>query len=1167
MLGPIVFEHLLNERMPFCFGKIFPLFLNDFSCLFFHFLHCFSVNLFQDKSFSPVLEMQTREGSSKNLKIEDFQFFRDSHQPEKKRAPRSRYPLSINHKNIAEKYPPGKRPKRALISLIRNKELLGCCFNKNTSNATSSSIKSANGSLLTVNGNSELFYYLAQPKPYCLKLIQMPDSDRIQKLKKNYYFADPPFDQLMKNRINKVLLLCSNYDAFMLEEDGRIDEQIFNEYVSLNLRYPPQFVQARSSEEAFSILQNGNIDLIVNMLSIQGMDPFLLNKEIKAKYPGIPVVVLTPFSREVSVKLDKEDLSAVDHVFCWLGNADLLLAIIKLIEDKMNVEYDVQSVGVQVIILVEDSVRFYSSYLPIIYKIIFNQSKEFMQEGLNEHQKMLRMRGRPKILLTNTYEQALKYYIKYKSNLLGIISDIAYKKGGVLFKEAGIQLCRKVKADDHLMPILLQSSDTENEEIARELKAGFINKNSKTLIQELKQFIIKYFAFGDFIFQDPETFEELNRATDLQSLQQKLFEIPDATLEYHIKRNHFSKWLNARALFSIAQLFKQLTHEDFEDLDEVRRFLFDTIASFRRTKGRGIIADYNRDRFDEYLIFTRIGEGGLGGKARGLAFVDMILKRHNLLEKFENTIITIPRTVVLSTDVFDDFMEDNNLHYIALSDRSDDEILNAFVESRLPFRIHEDLLAFINVVKNPIAIRSSSLLEDSHYQPFAGIYNTFMIPKVENNERLMIEMLSHAVKCVYASVFFKDSKTYMEATKNVIDQEKMAIVLQEVTGRQYNGRFYPNISGVARSLNYYPIAPEKAEEGIAEIALGLGKYIMDGGVTLRFSPAHPERIIQLSSPKNALRETQKHFFALDLKATSFKPSTNDGINLFKLKIDEAEPDGTLRHAASTYSFEHDTISEGTYIKGKKVITFANILKHKQFPLAEILQELLSTGSKAMNKPIEIEFAVNLDVPKGHPRIFSFLQIRPIMEHKDASKINIDKVDKETGILWSEHALGNGEIRGLHDILYVKPDAFDPANTKEIAQRVGVINQHFLDQQINYILIGPGRWGSSDPWLGIPVKWPQISGARLIVEAGLENYRIDPSQGTHFFQNLTSFHVGYFTINAYIKEGFYDIEYLNSQPAVFEDEHLRHVRFEDEIIIRIDGKKNRGVLLKPHSSSN
>lgn len=993
----------------------------------------------------------------------------------------------------------------------------------------------------------------------------MADSDKIQEIKKNYYFADPPFNQLMRHRINKVLLLCSNYDAFMLEEDGRIDEQIFNEYVSLNLRYPPQFIQSDSSQEAFKILNDEPIDLIINMLSILDKDPFELSKEIKVNYPNIPIVVLTPFSREVSIKLSDEDLSAVDHVFCWLGNADLLLAIIKLIEDKMNVENDVASVGVQVIILVEDSVRFYSSYLPNIYKIIFNQSKEFMQEGLNEHQKMLRMRGRPKILMATTYEQALKLYIKFKDNILGIISDISYKKGGVMYKHAGLRLCEKVKADDQFMPILLQSSDEESKEAARALKAGFINKNSKTISQELKQFIVKYFAFGDFVFQDPDTLEEINRAGDLQNLQQKLFDIPDSSLEYHIKRNHFSKWLNARALFPIAQLFKQLTSEDFEDLDEVRRFLYDTIASFRRTKGRGVIAEYNRDRFDEYLIFTRIGEGSIGGKARGLAFVDSMLKKHNLLEKYQNTIITIPRSVVLSTDVFDDFMEDNNLYHIALSDRKDEEILLAFVEGRLPFRIHEDLLAFINVVKNPIAVRSSSLLEDSHYQPFAGIYNTYMIPKIENNERLMIEMLSHSIKCVYASAFYKDSKTYMEATRNVIDQEKMAIVLQEVTGKQYENRFYPTISGVARSVNFYPIEPEKTEEGIADIALGLGKYIVDGGVTLRFSPAHPDRVIQLTSAKSALRETQKSFYALDLRAASFKPSVDDAVNILKLPVKEAGNDGLLKYVASTYDMQDNTLKEGTFLKGKKVITFANILKHRQFPLPEILCDILQTGSKAMSKPIEIEFAVNLDVPKDQPRVFSFLQIRPIVEQRDMSKVNIDVVNKDDAILYSESALGNGEFKGVKDILYVKPDSFNAADSESIAQKIGEINSRFLKERKSYVLIGPGRWGSSDPWLGIPVKWPQISAARLIVESGLENYRIDPSQGTHFFQNLTSFQVGYFTINPYLNDGIYDIEFLSGKDATYEDDYLRHIHFDNDILIRIDGRTKRGIVCKPNLS--
>ncbi len=991
----------------------------------------------------------------------------------------------------------------------------------------------------------------------------MADHEKIERIKKQYYFADPSFSQLMKKRINKVLLLCSNYDAFMLEEDGRIDEQIFNEYVSLNLRYPPQFIQVSSAEEAFSVLENDHIDLIINMLSVHDMDPFELSKKLKFDNPHIPIVVLTPFSREVSIKLDTIDSAIIDYVFCWLGNADLLLAIIKLVEDTMNVESDVENVGVQTILLVEDSVRFYSSYLPNIYKIIFNQSKEFMQEGLNEHKKMLRMRGRPKILLATNYEEALKLYIKYKHNLLGIISDIAYQRQGKMDKKAGIRLAEKIKADYRLMPILLQSSDVENEEIAKsDLEVGYLNKNSKTLSLELRNFIIKYFAFGDFVFEDPETLEEIDRASDLQSLQQKLFQISDKTLHYHIKRNHFSKWLNARALFPLAQLFKQLTYEDFEDLDEVRRFLFDTIASFRRTKGRGVIAEFYRERFDEYLIFTRIGEGSIGGKARGLAFVDLLLKDYNIMDKYPGIVITIPRTVVLTTDVFDEFMEENNLYDFALSNQQDEDILNVFINARLPFRIHEDLLTFISVIKNPIAVRSSSLLEDSHYQPFAGIYSTYMIPKIEGNERVMIEMLSHAIKSVYASVYYNSSKAYMEATHNVIDEEKMAVVLQEVTGYAHGDRFYPTFSGVARSLNFYPIAPEKSEDGIANIALGLGKHIVDGGVALRFSPKHPERIIQLATPQSALRETQKNFYALSLQKDSFKPSTNDAVNLLKLRIEEADKDGVLRKVSSVYDLQNNMLREGTYIDGKRVLTFSSILKHKKFPLADILNDVLNIGTKAMSNPIEIEFAVCLDNPDDKPDIFSFLQIRPIVEHQEADVTTIGELEKEEVIIFSDSALGNGSIEGLYDIVYIKPDVFDAAKTPVMVEMVEAINKEFIEKKENYILVGPGRWGSSDPWLGIPVKWPQISAARLIVESGLKDYRIDPSQGTHFFQNLTSFHVGYFTINPFMDDGYYDIEFLQKQEALFENEYVRHIRFEKPLQIKIDGKTNRGVVYKP-----
>jgi len=978
---------------------------------------------------------------------------------------------------------------------------------------------------------------------------------------KSFFFSDTAFNNLMVNRIYHVLLISSNYDAFILEDDGRINEQIFNEYVALNLRYPPQFIQVDSEEKAFQTLENQNIDLIITMLSAEKSDTFELASRIKVLYPEKPIVVLTPFSRKVSLKLDSEDLSAIDYVFSWLGDAGILLAIIKLIEDSMNVEEDVKE-GVQVIILVEDSKRFYSSYLPNIYKIIFKQSQAFMTEGLNEHQQMLRMRGRPKILLATNYEEAETFFNKYKKNLLGVISDVTYYREGKKDREAGVKLCKMIKSVDKYVPILLQSSEKQNREKAKEIKVGFLNKKSKSLSIELRNFITKYFAFGDFVFREPETRKVVGSAKNLKQLQDMMFEIPDASLKYHVTRNHISKWLNARALFPIAQLFKELSYEDFTDLDEIRRYIFDAIAGYRKSRARGVIAEFRRDKYDEYMSFSRIGEGSVGGKARGLAFLDAVVKRNKFLDDYDNVIIDIPRTVVLCTDIFDEFMEDNKLYDIALSDINDDTILHHFIEAQLPYRLTEDLYAFISVVRAPIAIRSSSLLEDSHYQPFAGIYSTYMVPNVENNDELMIELLSKAIKSVYASAFYKDSKAYMEATSNVIDEEKMGIVLQEVCGTRFGDRFYPSFSGVARSINFYPIDPEQPEDGIANIALGLGKHIVDGGMTLRFSPKYPKKILQLSSPDMALRETQRTFFALDLNPDNFVVSVDESINLDKLRVAEADKDGADKFLMSTYDFHSNRLVDGTGHKGKKLVTFSNILKHDVFPLADILQKVLEMGQKEMSKPVEIEFAVNLNIPNGAPYIFNLLQIRPIVDNEETVVQNLDGVPEEKLLVLSDMALGNGIISNICDIIYVKPNSFDAAKSYEISEIVGNLNRQFLDEEKNYILIGPGRWGSSDPWLGIPVKWPAISGAGLIIESGLENYRIDPSQGTHFFQNLTSFRVGYFTLNPYKNDGYYDIDFLDSQEAVYEDEFVRQVRFDKPLKIFIDGKKRKGIVLKP-----
>ncbi len=976
-----------------------------------------------------------------------------------------------------------------------------------------------------------------------------------------YDFADTSFNLLMQKRIHRVLLICSNYDNYMLEEDGRIDEQIFNEYVSLNLRYPPIFIQTDNDADAFRILQDENVDLVISMISLKGSDVFALAKRIKEKYPKIPIVVLTYFSREVSLRLEGEDLSAIDYVFCWLGDASLILAIIKLIEDKMNAEHDID-IGVQAIILVENSIRYISAYLPNIYRIVLMQSLDFQREALNEHQRMLKMRGRPKILLANNFNDAVALYRTYKYNVLGVISDISYKRDDVQDENAGFELCQVVMADDDKVPFLLQSSNLGHKKRAEDMGAAFIHKYSKSLSIELRNFIIQNLAFGPFVFKNPDTLEPIAIATDLQSLQQKLLTIPDNCLEYHATRNHFSKWLNARALFPVAQMFKYIRKDDFSTMDEMRRFLYVAISSFRLGKGRGVIAKFDKTSFDEYQIFSRIGEGSIGGKARGLAFINRIIKNSKLFNRFPDVLITIPRTVVLSTDIFDEFMEHNNLYSVALSDVPDIEILNRFLNAELPGRVYQDFYAYLSVSRsNPIAVRSSSKLEDSYYQPFAGVYSTYMIPRLADN-KLMVKALSDAIKEVYASVYYKSSKAYMSATANVIDEEKMGIILQEVCGNRHGNIFYPTISGVARSINYYPIGSEKAEDGIANVAFGLGKLIVEGGLSLRFCPKQPKKILQLSSPETALRDTQKEFRALDLNIDSFVPSTDDGVNIPSIDIKDANNDGALKYLASTYDRTNNVLRDGINQSGQRVITFAGVLQHKAFPLADILTTLLDLGQREMNNPIEIEFAANLETPAGTPKTFNFLQIRPIVHSDETHNINLHNVRSENTIILSESALGNGTFKGIQDLVYVKPDSFNPVNNKKIAVIIDNLNSSFVRQGSGYVLIGPGRWGSADPWLGIPVKWAQISAARIIIESGLKNYRIDPSQGTHFFQNLTSFRVGYFTINPFINEGYYDVDYLNNMPAVYEDSYIRHVRFDKPIGIMIDGRRHKGVIMKP-----
>ena len=976
-------------------------------------------------------------------------------------------------------------------------------------------------------------------------------------------FRETAFSQLMQKRIRKVLLLCSSYDAFVLEEDGKVEEQIFNEYVSLNLRNAPSIVKAGTSKKAFNIFKTTRIDLVISMLSIQDVDPFSLTKSIKQKYPHVPIVMLTPFSREVSLRLRYEDLSAIDSVFCWLGNGDLLVAIIKLIEDRMNARHDIEDVGVQCILLVEDSVRYTSSYLPVLYKLILKQSRQFMREALNEHQMMMYMRGRPKILHATTYNEAVDLYHKYKNNLLGVISDVTFKKEGSpeTKENAGIDLCRLIRSEDPHMPILLQSSDMANARYADELQTGFIHKYAKNLSSELSSYINDHFGFGDFIFRNPETQQEVARATDLNSLREQLWNVPDNVVIFHTSRNHISKWFKARGLFSIASVFKSLSNEDFESVQDFREYMDKAMSIYMVDNGRGIITRFNKDNFNEFMSFARISHGAIGGKARGLAFIDTIIKKEKIYNKYPGIVIDIPRTVVLGADIFEEFIESNRLYPIAISDAPDNEILQAFLSAHLPDRLKEDLFSFASLVKTPIAARSSSKLEDSLYQPFAGIYSTYMIPNA-SNPNVTVTNIVRAIKAIYASVFYSSSKSYIAATSSVIDEEKMSVVLQEICGTRYGNRFYPTISGVARSVNFYPIAPETTDDGVVNIALGLGKYVVEGGSGIRFSPRYPNRALQLSTLRMALNETQKYFYALEMDNEDFIPDVDESSNIVKLPISAAEHDKTTRFVASTYDDDSGIIRDGIIHDGKRIITFSKVLQHNSFPLAEILDELLKIGQRELNNPVEIEFAVNLDVPPGKPRTFDFLQIRPIV-NKNRSSIDVDSYPKEDILIRSEWALGNGEINFIYDVVYVKTVGFNPVNNPDIALCVEKINTAMIVEKRNYILCGPGRWGSSDPWLGIPVKWQQISEARLIVESGLHNYRIDSSQGTHFFQNLTSFHIGYFTINSYLKDGgVFDSAFFDSLPAVYEDKYIRQVRCNAPLQILIDGKHMKGIVLRP-----
>ncbi|MBU9898621.1 phosphoenolpyruvate synthase [Prevotella stercorea] len=973
-----------------------------------------------------------------------------------------------------------------------------------------------------------------------------------------FYLKDVTFVNLMMRRIYNVLIVANPYDAFMLEDDGRVEEKIYNEYVELGLRYPPTFTQVSTTEEAREVLRTMHIDLVICMPGNADNDAFSVAHDIKAEFPHMHCIVLTPFSHGITKRMENEDLSIFDYVFCWLGNTNLILSIIKLIEDKMNLEHDINEGGVQMILLVEDSIRFYSSILPNLYNYILAQSKRFATEALNRHSATLRMRGRPKVVLARNYEEAMALYERYSDNVLGVISDVRFPIHGEKDSEAGLKLMREIRQNDPYLPLILESSESENRAKAEAEGFRFVDKNSKKMSLDLRKILEEHFGFGDFIFRDPKTKAEIMRIHSLKELQDNIFKIPDDSMLYHISRNHMSRWLSARAIFPVSMFLKTVTWERLKDITAHREIIFDAIVQYRHMKNIGVVAVFDRMKFDAYSHFARIGEGSLGGKGRGLAFLDNIIKMHPEFNSLEGAKVQIPRTVVLCTDVFDQFMEQNNLYQIALSDASDDDILRHFLRAQLPDSLIADFFTFFEAVKSPIAIRSSSLLEDAHYQPFAGIYSTYMIPYLDD-KYAMLEMLACAIKGVYASVYYRDSKAYMTATSNVIDQEKMAVILQEVVGKQYDGRYYPNISGVLRSLNYYPIGDERAEDGIASLALGLGKYIVDGGQTLRVSPYHPHQVLQTSELETALRETQTRFYALDTRHVGNDFKVDDGFNILNLKVKEAERDNSLNFIASTYDPYDQVIRDGLYEGGRKVISFAGVLQQNVFPLPELLQMSMRYGAEAMRRPVEIEFACNLNADRTGS--LYLLQIRPIVDQKQMLDEDLAAIPDADCLLRSHNSLGHGVTEDVTDVVYVKTDdRFSAADNPTIAREIEKLNKEYLDRGTNYVLVGPGRWGSSDSWLGIPVKWPHISAARVIVEVALKNYRVDPSQGTHFFQNLTSFGVGYFTIDENRNDGCFHKAALDAMPAVEETEHVRVVRFEKGLRIMMDGKKGEGVVV-------
>ncbi|MBN2104205.1 histidine kinase [bacterium] len=966
----------------------------------------------------------------------------------------------------------------------------------------------------------------------------------------------------MRHRIRDILLVSSLYDFIIFEEDGRIYDLIRDKYQGLNLTHQPELTQVSSGGQAISMVRDMRFDMVLVTLHIEDMAPADLAKAIKQSGIDIPVVMLAFDNKELSDMLIHHETEYFDDIFIWQGDYHLILAIIKTVEDRLNVAEDTDKIGVQSIIMIEDNILYYSSLLPMIYVEVMNHSQRLIEEGINFSNRRLRMRARPKILSCKTYEQAWDYFQTYQETVLGVISDIDFYKEGNPCPDAGLQFARDVKDVYSDIAVLLHSTNSDYQSAAEKLGAYFVLKDSPTLLQELRRFMVDQLSFGDFIFHLPDG-TEVGRAHDLLSLEHQLAEVPEESIVFHAERNHFSNWLKARTEFWLAHEIRAQRLSDFPTVEDTRQSLIRSLRDYRKLRQLGVITDFDPDGFDPNTSLSRIGGGSLGGKARGLNFVNMLMINANLQNRFPHINIRIPPAVIIGTDVFDQFLDNNDLRDFALHSEDDQSILNRFIEAeKFPEQIMRKLAAFLEIVNVPLAVRSSSLLEDSHVHPFAGVYKTYMLPNVHPDPFVRLLELIKAIKKIYASAFYQSAKNYVKVTPYRLEEEKMAVVIQKMAGDIHDNRFYPTFSGVAKSYNYYPIAPQKYDDGIVNIALGLGKTVVEGGLCVRFCPRYPAMLSVGTSPGELIRSSQQTFYALNLNAEEQEQTNKDDVFLERYNLSVAEKDQTLTYVASTYSPQNDRIYDGLSRAGERLVTFAPILKNKHFPLADIMNSLLKLGSWGMGTPVEIEFAVNLSGKNQELYSLYVLQMRPIVLNRELEVFDIDDYQKNELICQSHQVLGNDIVDNIYDMVVVDNNCFNRSESVKVAEEVSTLNARLIESERPYILIGVGRWGSLDPWLGIPVAWEQISGARVIVEAGFKDFSVEPSQGTHFFQNLNSFEIGYLTIHKENDQNFINWEWLLSQPVCSEMATTRHLRFDKPIVVKMSAHQNKGIILKP-----